>query len=125
MILLTAKLIILNIKEEKEVNEYSNTCLSEYVTCHILESLGLNVQKTLLGTYSLNGKEKIVVACKDFTASGNVLKQFVELKNSQIESSKNGYGTELEEVIETIEMQAIYGEKKLKDFFTICLLLMH
>lgn len=104
-------------KEEKEVNEYSNSCLSEYVTCHILESLGLNVQKTLLGTYSLNGKEKVVVACKDFTSSGNVLKQFAELKNSQIESSKNGYGTELEEVIETIEMQAIYDEEKLKDFF--------
>lgn len=82
-----------------------------------MESLGLEVQKTLLGRYDLNGKEKIVVACKDFTSSGNVLKQFAELKNSQIESSKNGYGTELEEVLETIEMQTIYDVKKLNDFF--------
>lgn len=104
-------------KDEKEVNAYSNNCLSEYVACHILESLGLEVQKTLLGRYELNGKEKIVVACKDFTSSGNVLKQFAELKNSQIETSKNGYGTELREILETIEMQAIYDVEKLKDFF--------
>lgn len=104
-------------KDEKEVNAYSNNCLSEYVACHILESLGLEVQKTILGRYELNGKEKIVVACKDFTSSGNVLKQFAELKNSQIETSKNGYGTELREVLETIEMQAIYDVEKLKDFF--------
>lgn len=104
-------------KDEKEVNAYSNNCSSEYVACHILESLGLEVQKTLLGRYELNGKEKIVVACKDFTSSGNVLKQFAELKNSQIETSKNGYGTELREILETIEMQAIYDVEKLKDFF--------
>lgn len=105
-------------KEEKtDINAYSNNCLSEYVACHILESLGLDVQKTLLGKYILNGKEKIVVACKDFTSSGNVLKQFAELKNSQIESSKNGYGTDLEEVLETIELQQIYDVKKLKEFF--------
>lgn len=106
-----------NKEEKSDVNVYSNNCISEYVACHILESLGLNVQKTLLGKYNLNGKEKIVVACKDFTSSGNVLKQFAELKNSQIESSKNGYGTDLEEVLETIELQQIYDVKNLKEFF--------
>ena len=97
--------------------EYSNSCISEYVTCHIIKTLGLNVQETLLGKYHLNGNEKIVVACKDFTSNGTILKQFAELKNSQIETSKNGYGTELEEVLETIENQLIYDVKQLKEFF--------
>ena len=96
---------------------YSNNCISEYVACHIMETLGLKVQKTLLGTYRIGDKEKIVVACKDFTSQGIVLKQFAELKNSQIETSENGYGTELREILETIENQGIYDVNKLKDFF--------
>lgn len=101
----------------ENVDGYSNSCISEYVTCNIIKTLGLNVQDTILGVYDLNGNKKIVVACKDFTSTGNVFKQFAELKNSQIESSKNGYGTELDEVIETIENQTIYDSNKLKDFF--------
>lgn len=101
----------------ENVDGYSNSCISEYVTCNIIKTLGLNVQDTILGVYDLNGNKKIVVACKDFTSNGNVFKQFAELKNSQIESSKNGYGTELDEVIETIENQTVYDSNKLKDFF--------
>lgn len=96
---------------------YSNNCISEYVACNIINTLGLKVQSTILGLYNLNGTEKVVVACKDFTTEGTVLKQFAELKNSQIETSKNGYGTELTEVIETIEEQQIYDSKELKEFF--------
>ena len=77
----------------------------------------MNVQETILGTYKANGVEKIVVACKDFTSNGDAFKQFAELKNSQIETSKNGYGTELSEIIETIENQVIYDVNKLKEFF--------
>ena len=58
---------------------YSNNCLSEYVACNIIRILGLKVQDVLLGLYNLNGSEKIVVACKDFTSDGTVLKQFAEL----------------------------------------------
>ena len=96
---------------------YSNSCISEYIACNILKTLGLNVQETILGRYRINGEEKIVVACKDFTTNGTILKQFAEFKNSQIETSKNGYGTELSEVIETIENQSIYDGKKLLAFF--------
>ena len=96
---------------------YSNSCISEYISCHILKTLDLEVQDTLLGKYIINNEEKIVVACKDFTSNGTILKQFAELKNSQIETSKNGYGTELSEVIETIENQNVYDSKKLSDFF--------
>ena len=96
---------------------YSNSCISEYIACNILKTLGLNVQDTLLGIYNLNGVEKIVVACKDFTTQDKILKQFAELKNSQIATSRNGYGTDLTEVIETIEQQKIYETIELKQFF--------
>ena len=98
-------------------HEYSNNCISEYIACHTLQSIELHVQETILGKCKLNNEEKIVVACKDFTSEGTVLKQFAELKNSQIETSRNGYGTELSEVLETIEEQQIYNVKELKEFF--------
>ena len=106
-----------SINEGIDEHGYSNSCISEYIVCNILKTLGLNVQDTILGVYNRNENEKIVVACKDFTSNGNVLKQFAELKNSQIETTKNGYGTELSEVIETIENQLIYDPNELRDFF--------
>ena len=101
-------------------HEYSNNCISEYIACHTLQSIELHVQETILGKCKLNNEEKIVVACKDFTSEGTVgtvLKQFAELKNSQIETSRSGYGTELSEVLETIEEQQIYNVRELKEFF--------
>ena len=106
-----------SINEGISEHGYSNSCISEYIVCNIFKIMGLNTQDTILGMYNLNGNEKIVVACKDFTSNDNVLKQFAELKNSQIETSKNGYGTELSEVLETIENQVIYDTNKLKEFF--------
>ena len=94
-----------------------NEGISEYLACNILKILGLKVQDTLLGIYNFKGTKRLVVACKDFTSNGTVLKQFAELKNSQIEALKNGYGTELSEVLETIEKQQIYNVKELKEFF--------
>lgn len=98
---------------KKEKTSYSNSCISEYISCQIIKTLELNVQETILGTF----KDKIGVACKDFTGNGYVLKQFAELKNSQIETSENGYGTELNEVIETIDNQTVFDQKELKNFF--------
>jgi len=104
-----------SVKENSE--GYSNSCISEYITCQIISTIALEVQETILGKYNFNGKEKIVVACKDFVKNGFVLKQFAELKNSQVDSSENGYGTELDEVIDTIEKQSIIDVKILKEFF--------
>lgn len=52
--------------KNKEMS-YSNSCFSEYLGCQIFKSIGIPVQETLLGTYTVKDKEKIVVACKDFT----------------------------------------------------------
>lgn len=84
---------------------YSNSCFSEYLGCKIYESIGVPVQKTLLGTYTVKGKKKIVVACRDFTSPGIVLQDFASLKNQMIDSERNGYGTDLADILYTFEEQ--------------------
>ena len=86
---------------------YANGCISEYLGSHVFELAGIPAQKTLLGTYTLNGKEKIVVACKDFTATGLVLQDFTSMKNTVLDSDSNGTGTELNDITETIETQTM------------------
>lgn len=85
---------------------YSNSCFSEYLGCQIYESIGVPVQKTMLGTYMVRGKEKIVVACGDFTEPGVTLQDFASLKNQMIDSVRNGYGTELSDILYTFEEQS-------------------
>lgn len=84
---------------------YSNSCFSEYLGCQIYESIGVPVQKTMLGTYTVKGKEKIVVACGDFTEPGVTLQDFASLKNQMIDSERNGYGTELSDILYTFAEQ--------------------
>ena len=96
---------------------YANGCISEYLGSHIFELAGIPVQKTLLGTYTRNEKEKVVVACRDFTSPNVVLQDFASLKNTIIGSSSNGYGTELEDILETIEEQLIMDPKLLRERF--------
>ncbi len=75
---------------------YTNGCISEYLACNIFASLGFKTQKTLIGTYTdSRGKEKVVVACGDFTEGGKRLIEFAHLKNTCINSEQNGYGKEL------------------------------
>lgn len=100
-----------------KVLSYTNSCVSEYIGCHIFASVGIDVQETLLGTYTKNGKEKIVVACKDFTSSGIVLQDFASLKNTIIDSEHNGYGTELSDILSAIEEQTAVNPEILKKWF--------
>ena len=96
---------------------YANGCISEYLGCHIFETVGIPVQKTLLGTYTKNGKEKIVVACRDFTSSGVVLQDFASLKNTIIDSVHNGYGTELDDILLAIDSQTAIDPTGLRTWF--------
>lgn len=89
---------------------YSNSCFSEYLGCQIFESVGIPVQKTLLGIYTARGKEKIVVACGDFTRPGVVLQDFASLKNQMIDSERSGYGTELSDILYTFSEQTSVDE---------------
>ena len=96
---------------------YSNSCFSEYLGCRIFEIAGVPVQKTLLGTFTVNGTEKIVVACGDFTRPGIVLQDFASLKNQIIDSERNGYGTELSDILHTITAQTAIDAARLLDRF--------
>ena len=97
---------------------YTNGCISEYLACHIFEMLGIKAQETLLGTYvDRRGKEKLVVACKDFTEGGKKLIEFAQLKNTCIDSEQNGYGTELSSILEAIDEQPLLPPDQLKAFF--------
>ena len=93
---------------------YTNSCFSEYLGSHIFELLGIPVQETLLGTYEVQGKTKIVVACRDFTSPGVVLQDFASLKNTIIDSAHNGYGTELADIEQAMEEQHAIDPEILK-----------
>ncbi|MGN0106966.1 MAG: hypothetical protein ACI4A5_04625 [Hominilimicola sp.] len=96
---------------------YTNSCISEHIASSIFNMLGIKAQETLLGTFSVNGKEKIVCACKDFTDKGKQLFDFCSIKNTVIDSEHNGTGTELADVIETIEKQQFVNPKRLLEHF--------
>lgn len=97
---------------------YTNGCISEYLACHVFASLGFKTQETLLGTYTdPRGKEKVVVACKDFTEGGKRLLEFAHLKNTCINSEQNGYGKELSSILQAIDEQTLLPPDQLRDFF--------
>lgn len=112
-----------SVPAEREWNKgrhekYSNSCASEHVACNVLRHLGMNVQDTILGTYSTDNGVKDVVACKDFTEGGLRFASFVQLKNSCLNNEgSNGTGTELSEIMEAIEEQRWLEPAELRSFF--------
>lgn len=96
---------------------YTNNCLSEYLGCHIFNMLGIKAQETLLGKYEYHGKVRNVVACKDFTSDDTVFIDFASVKNQIIDSASNGYGTELADILDTIQKQSAVDQKKLEEHF--------
>ena len=101
----------------KKEMSYTNSCISEYIGCKVFESVGIPVQETVIGTYTSKGKEKVVVACKDFTSQGITLQDFASLKNRIIDSERNGYGTELADILSTIDEQTAMDSETLKTRF--------
>ena len=94
---------------------YTNSCLSEYLGCHIFNMLGINAQETLLGIYKYHGKVRNVVACKDFTSLNTSFIDFASVKNQIIDSASNGYGTEIKDILDTFEEQNVVDPNKLRD----------
>lgn len=93
---------------------YSNSCISEYVCCNIIDKLGYDVQKTLLGKF----QGKLVVACKDFRENGKyTFCDFASLKNNIVFSSTSGADTELSEVLSTINEQNLIEPEQFREFF--------
>ncbi len=108
----------LPIHPHKNTNlSYINSCFCEYLGSHIFNMLGFPSQETILGYYLHKGINRIAVACKDFETDDFVLKDFASLKNQIIDSSSNGYGTELDDILETIENQKPFDPVILSSYF--------
>lgn len=93
-----------NVNDRPNEQSYSNSCLSEHIGSTIFRLLGIPAQETLLGTHT-NGKTKIVCACKDFTSPGIRLFDFCSIKNTVLDGESGGTGTELADVLQTIDQQ--------------------
>ena len=95
---------------------YTNSCLSEHLASSAFRLLGLDAQETRLGAFR-NGREKVVCACRDFTAGGKVLYDFCSVKNTVLESETGGAGTELSDVLDAIDGQAFVDPAALRARF--------
>lgn len=81
------------VSEEKrnELNSsYTNSAYSEYLGCHIIESMGIRVQETELGTITLMSSKGVprvypVVACKNFIPDGYALVEFKNIENALLD----------------------------------------
>lgn len=96
---------------------YTNGCFSEHIACSIFNMLGVAAQETILGTFDVAGKAKIVCACRDFTIDGKQLFDFCSIKNTILDSDSNGSGTELSDILETIEKQQFVESGRLLEHF--------
>lgn len=92
-------------KEKPTELSYTNSCICEHIGSSIFNMIGIPAQKTLLGSFDVDGKTKVVCACKDFTADGKLFYDFCSIKNTVIDSEHGGTGTELDDITETIEKQ--------------------
>lgn len=89
------------IREKNKNISYINNAFSEYVGSNIFNIVGFETQKTILGTYMYNQKEKIVCACEDFTNRNNTLYEFENLALSTNPDKK--IETELVDILEVIK----------------------
>lgn len=95
----------------------TNSCISEHIASSIFNMLGIRAQETMLGIFAVRGKEKLVCACKDFTAGGKRLFDFCSIKNTVLDSDSNGNGTELSDVMDTIDKQQYVAPIALREHF--------
>ena len=96
---------------------YTNGCISEHLASSIFNLIGITAQTTILGTYTVRDKVKLVCACKDFTCGGLRFFDFCSIKNTVLDSDSNGTGTELTDVLDAIEKQQYISPVVLKDHF--------
>ena len=96
---------------------YTNSCISEHIASSIFNMLGIPALETVLGTYTVKGKTKTVCACKDFSTGGKRLFDFCSIKNTILDSNSNGSGTELNDIMDTIDRQQYVSPTALRAYF--------
>ncbi len=86
-------------KKHDVSTSYVNNAISEYISSHIAQSVGLPAHETVLGTYN----EEIVVGCKDFRGSPSVSNvEFSEYVRAKYESSEVGRLVRLDQIYDTL-----------------------
>ena len=103
------------VREKNKNISYINNAFSEYIGSNIFKIVGFEVQKTILGKYKYNGKEKIVCACEDFTDNDNILYEFENLALSTNPDKK--IETELNDIMEVIEESKMINTEEIKQEF--------
>ena len=101
------------VREKNKNISYINNAFSEYVGSNVFRICGFKTQNTLLGTYTYNGKEKIVCACEDFTDENHVLYEFENLALSANPDKK--IETELSDIMEVIDSLEKISKLSIKD----------
>ena len=96
---------------------YTNSCISEHIGSSIFKFVGIEAQETMLGTFQTGEKLKVVCACRDFTADGKRFFDFCSIKNTILDSESGGNGTELEDILDTIEKQQYIPPIELNRYF--------
>jgi len=104
---------------ERKLTElsYVNSCISEHIASSIFNILGVRAHDTVLGTFAIGDKTKVACACLDFTAGGKTLYDFCSIKNTVLDSESGGTGTELYDILDTIEKQQFVGPVRLTEHF--------
>ena len=96
---------------------YTNGCISEHLASSVFNLIGITAQETMLGTYTIRDKLKLVCACKDFTAGGLHFFDFCSIKNTVLDSDSSGTGTELTDVMDAINKQRYINPSFLRNHF--------
>ena len=96
---------------------YTNSCISEHIASSVFNLIGIRAQETMLGTFTVKGRVKLVCACKDFATGSRRLFDFCSIKNTVLDSDSNGSGTELSDIMDAIEKQQYISPEVLTKHF--------
>ena len=101
------------IRQKNRDTSYANSCITEYISCKFIKSLGLDVQEVYLCTYN----NDIVVACKDFLLKDESLGSFLELQNKVNHINSDNKGVSLEKTLEFIKEQEVVKIDEMEKYF--------
>lgn len=111
------------IREKNNSLSYMNNSFSEYISCHIFESVNIAVQHTDLALIEENGKSKVAVVCEDFTDNDHILTEYgvSELDKDSGSEKTNPKSKELDinNIIDSLQNNKylIDVEKAIDDFW--------
>ena len=101
------------IRQKNRDTSYANSCITEYISCKVIKSLGLDVQEVYLCTYN----NDIVVACKDFLLKDESLGSFLELQNKVNHINSDNKGVSLEKTLQFIKEQDVVKTDEMEKYF--------